>query len=292
MGETNSISARVIRFNNTEYGNVIVMSIACSNFKVGGLFWRVPVVDLIYPGQIRYEYRNGAAAKPSTDSAKVIRVTDNNSNNTYYAVVSDSQDTSEFTSRCTACCGEDEAWPVVAVPEPFIEDKVCADDSGDVVVFTIVDGDPAAGQVLVAAASYDGTPLTPVGQTSGFATVAAFITWATTNWSTVTWANAAVTSGRKVSFTKASQTGSHTGSVSLTPAYYYDSDAVATATKLDVTANGVVYDQLAAASNAALVAAANLDPKLSLLGVFSVIAGNKVRLVSKTVTSATLDLTA
>jgi hypothetical protein len=292
MGDKSSIYARVIRMNNREYDGVVVKNINCGNFKIAGPYWRVPVQDLIYPSQIKFEYRDGSDAKPSADSVRVIRVSDNIGNSDYWAVVGDTQGIEQFTNRCNECCGTETAWPVVAIPAVFIEDQACSSDAGALVIFTIVDGDAPAGQVFTPNASFDGVPFAPAASPDGFATVAAFITWAGTNWTGVTWANDAIASGRKVSFTKAGQTGSHTGSISMELKAKFDSNAQSAATKLDVIANGVTYPRITAADNASLVVAANADAALSLLGTFSVITGNKIRLVSKTVTTATLTLAA
>lgn len=144
-------------------------AISCDSSSVEGLEWFVPDMEAsIFRGYKRVIQ----TSKPTPDSVRVLRV--RAEGQTYWIVVNDNADGSEFADACNECC--ENGTPTIAspaIPALLQEDEVCADSNGDYVHYaqipTIIAGQKITiGGTIAGAALVFDTPI----DTAGYATAA------------------------------------------------------------------------------------------------------------------------
>lgn len=285
----NIVDSLVVRKNNFEYPNGIAEAINCEQATVEGLYWRVPTSSKGV--QTGYDYRVAQAgvAKPTLDSLKVLRVNDGKGN-VYFIAVTDGAATTVFTNLCKACCDDSQVMPAVTIPDPVVEETGCADANGNYNYFSVTRA-LGAGEKYYLTASLNGAALSPAPPPEGFDSLAALETWVEANWGPAT----ITIAGTKVTLTTATGT---TGSISVGVRSYFESNApgaLASGEKYHVAAtlNGTVLAPVEGIADALLTTIddlLNANATWATYGQWSVV-GGKIRLVSDTVTTATIVVT-
>lgn len=270
------------------YGNI--QAVNCDNTTVKSTYWFTPVTGKGVHSGYKLVLINAETEKPRPDAVKVVHVKHDQTQEDLYIALQDTGSSDDFNSRCNACCDDVTAMPAVTVPEVIIEETACPDEDDNRNFFTITRA-LVAGEIYDFSASIDGEALTPATQDEGFATLAAFETWADTNWAPNTFA----VSGTKVTMTSAT---AETGSLHAIIKKYYESNAPAALDpgehyELAATVNGVALTPIVGADDAALTTiatTANATAAYAALGKWSVV-GGKIRLVSSVANSASLVVT-
>lgn len=271
------VSIFCIRRNTQEFQNLVAILVSVANTVVDTVQWRTPYVrEGLKTG---YHYINASLAKPSDDSTKVIRLKDIRSNEFYYAVIPDTADASAYANAANSLPSSPVAMPAVTMPFEFIAEAACKDVSGNYNYFTYTQA-LVGNQVYLAYASKNGTLLT-APQDQGFASLAAFLTWAQTNWTAYT----VTVTGTQVNL---AANDALLGSISVEIRNYFESAAPSAVSAghhytLAAVINGVAMPTLVGGDNAALQTladAANADVNYVQWGRYSVVAG-KIRLVAK-----------
>jgi hypothetical protein len=266
------------------------MALGCENMTPLSTYWRVPVTGSgVFTGTYRWVMAGPGVTKPTPDSVKALHVKNDLSNDDYYIALQDNGSVEDYNTRCGACCDNVDSMPAVTVPDVIIEETACPDVDGNRNFFSITRA-LAAGEVYDFAATLDGAALAAT-QNQGFASLAAFETWADTNW-----APAGISiSGTKVTLTSATAA---TGSIQTNIKKYFESNAPAGLAggqlyTLAATVNGTALANIVGAADAPLTAiatTANATAAYAALGKWSVV-GGKIRLVSGTAVSAVLNVT-
>lgn len=286
----NKIKSLVVRENNFEYGQGTMKAVDCGNTTVMGTYWRKPITGSgVFSGNYEYISTAPAVVKPSADSQKVIHVKNDISQDDFYIAIADNGSDELFNDRCNSCCDDVTAMPAVIVPDPIVEETACPDVDDNRSFFSITRA-LVAGEIYDFVATIDGVALLAT-QNEGFASLAAFETWADTNWAP----SDISLSGTKVTLTSATAV---TGSIQTIIKKYYESNVPGAlgggqAYTLNATVNGVALTAIVGAADAALTTiatAANADATYASYGKWSVVAG-KIRLVSSNAVSATLVVT-
>ncbi len=285
------ITSLVLRKNLENYPEGHLQGVDCENMAVLQTYWRVPITGRgTFNGNYRWVMVGVDVAKPTVDSVKALHLKDRLTQDDYYVALTDGGSVDDFVSRCNACCDDVTAMPTVVIPEVVTEEIVCPDEDDNRNFFTITRA-LEAGEIYDFQASIDGELLTPATQDEGFASLAAFETWADANWGPNTFA----VSGTKVTMTSAT---AESGSIATIIKKLYESNAPAALGAgelytLAATINGVVLTPIVGIADAPLAdiaTAANADATYASYGKWSVVAG-KVRLVSGVATSAALVVT-
>lgn len=278
----NIVIGQAIRRNAFEYVAPKVVGISGIDAFVGGVFWRVPVVD--QAGFLsHFDYQIANKPKPSADSAKVVRVHDRSKSEIFFLVIGDDKDEKEFTDKANACCDSATSMPVVTVPLPVLEVKGCKDAAGNYNYFGNV-GDLSGNQVYQIRAAVNGVLLT--GQAAGgYASLATLKTFLTSNWgSSGTWDAKAVTDKNYNQVSLVSTTAT-SAMIEVQALNYFESATLPTLSGSNVftatvTVNGVPYPVVKGGTTAqSLADACNADVRLSTLGVF-VVASSKLRILT------------
>lgn len=285
----NHVNALVLRENNVDFINGKFIPINCSNATVIGTYWRTPRTGRGVQTGYNLVSAIGDVLKPRADSVKVLRVRDNLSQDTYDIAVTDTGGSADFTDRCNACCDDVTPMPTVVIPAAIIEETACPDADGNRNFFDITRA-LEAGEVYDFFATIDGVALAAT-LPGGYASLAAFETWADSNWSP----NTITLDGTKVTLTSATAT---TGSLQTFIKKYFESNTPAALTTgqhyiLNATVNGTALPTITGAANGALstiATAANANGAYAMFGTWSVASG-KIRLISSNATSATLVVT-
>lgn len=268
-----------VRKNHHDFGYLKTLSVPSHSAIVDGVFWRVPIVDA--KGFVReHEYVAGQV-KPSADAAKVLRISDSQSNDQYWAVIPDSAvGAPEFEAARASTTLAGSTLATAVIPRAIVETKVIADEAGNFVHFTHTTALVGNEKYVLARVSVDGVAL--VEHTAGgFDTLAALVTWANANNAAAgTFANP---SGTKLTITNASQKNI---SFEVFKAKFWDSAAAPALTggnvfNITVTVNGVAHKVKGALTVADTIAIANAS-SLAAFGKFYSITGNTVaRLLSE-----------
>lgn len=287
----NIVISKVVRMNNFEYPTGITKGINCSHAIMEGIYWRMPTSSKGVLNGFNYRLADSFTGKPTLDSLKVLRVRDTSTNAVYYVAITDGAPDTVFTDICGLCCGESYAMPAVVIPDPVIEETGCADVNGVYTYFSVT-RPIVAGEAYTLQASLNDILLTPAPPPEGFASLAALQAWVAANWapSTVT------ITGNQVTLNTTTGT---TGSIAVGVKGFFESNAPGALTTgqhyhLAATVNGIVLAPIDGAANADLTTIddlANAAPAYAAYGVWSTVNG-KIRLVSDSVTSAALVVTA
>lgn len=269
----------VVRKNHHDFGYLKNMSVPSSTAIVDGVFWRVPVVDA--KGFVREHEYVASQLKPMADAAKVLRISDSQSGDQFWAVIPDSAvGFPEFEACRAASTLAAATLATAAITDPIIETTVIADPAtGYFVHFLYTDAIVGNEKYVLHRVSVDGVALTE-HTAGGFDSLAALVTWADTN-------NAAAGDFANPSGTKLTLTNSTKKKIAfaVSKKKFWDSAAAPSLTggnvfNLTVTVNGIIHKVKGAITVADTIAAANASP-LAALGKFYSITGNTVaRLLS------------
>ncbi len=196
------VIVKVIKFNGIDFPSGCNKEICCGDtMDVQSAKWKTPVLN--GDGSLnKYQYSDGTASKPQSDSYKVVRVLDA-CNNDVEVIIEDDETAQIVRDACNVCCGDAAVEFSKTVPDILVEQSPCADANGDRKISVAV---PAGGS-LTLAASRNGTPFTVVGnpfangaaiKTYMSASMSAFGTWShntTDNVITLTLASGTTSAG-------------------------------------------------------------------------------------------------
>lgn len=163
-----------------EVCNPLPYSGVSTDFVSQGEQWMVPRRENGVFSDYDFDF---APTAPTTDSVRVVRLKNENTQETIWILGTES----DWLERINGCCGETPVMPQITYVDPVsIETPCCQTEPVDpadcfypyqAVAPALIDG-----QALVLSGSCGGTPFTPTAPADGFATPALALAWAQANW--------------------------------------------------------------------------------------------------------------
>lgn len=173
----------------------IKREVDCDHLKTRGVHYLVPnvvngVVESYYArlDKPNSGFLTDSAGNPViNDAIKCLEIWDNRDNSTTYIMLTSGQTENTFTEFCNQCCGAGNDFSVdpATIPVPIIENTVCPVPASGSQTYTFKSTPPAnpfSSNVTLNNFHFNGgQPPAVALTTGGYASLAAFVTWANTN---------------------------------------------------------------------------------------------------------------
>jgi hypothetical protein len=291
------IQGVAIRKNHQEFNYGKTVFVNAEGAITEGAFWRVPVTDA--RGFFKqYDYVI-AAARPTVDAVKCVRVRNTIDVELYWLVIADSDNGSVFNGLCNAAeNGSTPTMPFVNIPDPLPEIVGSYVDGTNTKFIAVTDNTGVDGTAIGwgVIASKNGALFTPTHEFDLSSNLTTLVSTLNTDWGS-SGANvfAVLNPATGIYEVTLVMTAAH-GSVVVMKNYKFTSNTPGAFGsennyQLVVTANGVSFDPVVGTTLANVVIAAQNNTQLNALGKFTANGTTNINLITHKATSVTLVIT-